>query len=398
MSVFSGPEIMNDNIVLYLDAKNKKSYPTSGSTWYDLSGNSNHFSLDVSGISYDPTGHFDITDGPSSYSNVSKTYYIAWSPLSTNVTPPNVTTTATCPSASDVAVTTMQHALMNSSAMNITCAPATNRFLTFNMTPGPAVRIYSDTTYTVSTTVSGNASGTQMWVRGAVAGNLSCRLFYAASDNSINYFSGAAATFAVTTSTPTVPQAVNLSAQSATVPAGARLGLEIITLTSGDRIGLGTSQQTQLSVTEVVSSPATGGGISKSGTLTSNSMTACTCVFWIKTSDTQSLFLCSSLGPSYYLGAYRVGNKYYNSNCGSPTVYTDTVQRANLYDYIIDDVWHMVEFKNVDLSTWSGLQFNKYVQYTFGSGMIGNIAIYNKVLTSDESLQNFRAFRSFYGI
>ena len=33
------------NLIFYLDAVNSKSYPGSGSTWYDLSGNSNHFTL-----------------------------------------------------------------------------------------------------------------------------------------------------------------------------------------------------------------------------------------------------------------------------------------------------------------------------------------------------------------
>lgn len=37
MSVFSGPEIVNDGLVLQLDAGNSRSYPGSGSTWTDLS-------------------------------------------------------------------------------------------------------------------------------------------------------------------------------------------------------------------------------------------------------------------------------------------------------------------------------------------------------------------------
>ena len=39
MSVFGGPDIVTDGLVLHLDAANRKSYPLSGSTIYDLSGN-----------------------------------------------------------------------------------------------------------------------------------------------------------------------------------------------------------------------------------------------------------------------------------------------------------------------------------------------------------------------
>jgi hypothetical protein len=41
MAAYAGPEIVEDGLVLYLDAANERSYPGSGNTWYDLSGNSN---------------------------------------------------------------------------------------------------------------------------------------------------------------------------------------------------------------------------------------------------------------------------------------------------------------------------------------------------------------------
>lgn len=41
MSTGYGPKIITDNLVLYLDTGNTKSYPGSGSTWYDLVGSSN---------------------------------------------------------------------------------------------------------------------------------------------------------------------------------------------------------------------------------------------------------------------------------------------------------------------------------------------------------------------
>ncbi len=40
-----GPRIITSGLVLCLDAANSKSYPGSGTLWYDLSGNSNHITL-----------------------------------------------------------------------------------------------------------------------------------------------------------------------------------------------------------------------------------------------------------------------------------------------------------------------------------------------------------------
>ena len=41
MSVFAGPEIINSGLVLSLDAANPKSYPGSGTTWFNLCGSVN---------------------------------------------------------------------------------------------------------------------------------------------------------------------------------------------------------------------------------------------------------------------------------------------------------------------------------------------------------------------
>lgn len=40
-----GNTIVTDGLALYLDAGNRVSYPGSGTAWYDLSGNQNHFTL-----------------------------------------------------------------------------------------------------------------------------------------------------------------------------------------------------------------------------------------------------------------------------------------------------------------------------------------------------------------
>lgn len=141
------------------------------------------------------------------------------------------------------------------------------------------------------------------------------------------------------------------------------------------------------------------GGFTKSGTmsgLTSN----CTCVFWIKTTDPQSLFWGTTNNVNSFLGAYRSGNKYYNGDCGTPSLSIDTVTKANIYDNLLDNVWHMVEFKNVNFSSanWSNFIFSKYSQYSFENGLVSYISIYNKTLSSEESLKNFNALRGRYGI
>ena len=51
MGVFAGPEVVEDGLVLCLDAGNPKSYPGSGTTWTDLSGNGNNGTL-VNGVGY----------------------------------------------------------------------------------------------------------------------------------------------------------------------------------------------------------------------------------------------------------------------------------------------------------------------------------------------------------
>lgn len=59
MVVYGGPDIVTDGLVLHLDAGNTKSYPGSGSVWYDLSGNNNNGTL-TNGAVYDTEGRGSI--------------------------------------------------------------------------------------------------------------------------------------------------------------------------------------------------------------------------------------------------------------------------------------------------------------------------------------------------
>lgn len=53
--MYTGPQIVTDGLVLYLDAANIKSYSGTGTTWYDRSGKGNTGTL-VNGPTYSSTG------------------------------------------------------------------------------------------------------------------------------------------------------------------------------------------------------------------------------------------------------------------------------------------------------------------------------------------------------
>lgn len=57
MGFYRGPDIIKDGLVLNLDAGSSRSYPGSGSTWYDLSPNKKHFTFGT-GISWNSNGYF----------------------------------------------------------------------------------------------------------------------------------------------------------------------------------------------------------------------------------------------------------------------------------------------------------------------------------------------------
>jgi len=123
--------------------------------------------------------------------------------------------------------------------------------------------------------------------------------------------------------------------------------------------------------------------------------TTSTLVVWIKTATVQSLFWDNA--SNAYLGAYRTGNKGYHSNIGSPVYYVDTVDVSkNLFDNVPDNNWHMVEFKNCDFSSWIRHDFNGYNGYDFQDGVTSKILMYDRNLTTEESLKNYNSFKSRY--
>ena len=69
MAAASGPNVVEDGLVLALDAGNTQSYPGSGTTWTDMGGNGNNGTLQsMSGANYSSTngGYLDF-DGASDY-------------------------------------------------------------------------------------------------------------------------------------------------------------------------------------------------------------------------------------------------------------------------------------------------------------------------------------------
>lgn len=72
MTIHGGPDIVTDGLVLHLDAANTKSYPGTGNTWYDLSGNGKDFTWNTS--DWNSEGYFRMSattnraEGPASNS------------------------------------------------------------------------------------------------------------------------------------------------------------------------------------------------------------------------------------------------------------------------------------------------------------------------------------------
>jgi len=133
------------------------------------------------------------------------------------------------------------------------------------------------------------------------------------------------------------------------------------------------------------------------------SITDGTFVIWFKTTDAQSLFLSDNLGAyEQYLGAYKVDNKYYNNlNSGTPTLHKNTTTISNLYDDIRSGDWMMLEFKGIDFSLWGSIYLNGYSGSFFRfdtSTHVSILQIYNRQLSSEESLQNYNALKGRFGL
>lgn len=94
MGVRYNTSIVRDGLVLHLDAANTKSYPSSGTTWYDLSGRGNNGTL-TNGPTYSSAnGGSIVFDGIDDYTSTNLD--ISWNntnsvSISFFIKPPNVT-------------------------------------------------------------------------------------------------------------------------------------------------------------------------------------------------------------------------------------------------------------------------------------------------------------------
>lgn len=74
MALAHNPKIITDGLVLCLDAANPKSYPGTGTTWYDLSGNGNHGQIDnygnIPNYSNSFLGCFDFSNSGRFYIDI----------------------------------------------------------------------------------------------------------------------------------------------------------------------------------------------------------------------------------------------------------------------------------------------------------------------------------------
>lgn len=69
MTCYSGPEIVNNGLVLHLDAANLRSYPGTGTVWKDLSGKGNNGTL-VNGVGYSAVNKGSMVfDGVDDYAS-----------------------------------------------------------------------------------------------------------------------------------------------------------------------------------------------------------------------------------------------------------------------------------------------------------------------------------------
>lgn len=81
MAINYNPQIVTDGLVLCLDAANKDSYPGTGTTWYDISGNERHATL-VNGPTFTNLkgGSFSF-DGTNDYAQADHNIDVTTTPL-----------------------------------------------------------------------------------------------------------------------------------------------------------------------------------------------------------------------------------------------------------------------------------------------------------------------------
>ena len=70
MAGASGPDLVQNGLVLALDASDRNSYPGSGTTWRDMSGNSNNGTLTNGPTFNSANGGSIVFDGSDDYAQI----------------------------------------------------------------------------------------------------------------------------------------------------------------------------------------------------------------------------------------------------------------------------------------------------------------------------------------
>jgi hypothetical protein len=111
-----------------------------------------------------------------------------------------------------------------------------------------------------------------------------------------------------------------------------------------------------------------------------------TVILWLKTTDTQWLWVRGNNNNALYLGAV-AGGGWYNNACGSPSYFVDTVSSTNpVSEGVLDGRYRMFEARNVDFSSWTNYEILAYPSF-YMNGNVSKILMYNRNITSDESSQ-----------
>ena len=79
MSTRYNPSIVKDNLILYLDAANTKSYPGSGTTWTDISTNNHHATLTNGPTFNSGNGGYFVFDGINDHARIDASFQVSTS-------------------------------------------------------------------------------------------------------------------------------------------------------------------------------------------------------------------------------------------------------------------------------------------------------------------------------
>lgn len=85
MGFYRGPKVITNGLVLALDAANVKSYPGSGTTWSDISGNSKNLTLTNSPTFNTNNGGSIVTNGTNSYVFRNDAFLRSYATLTVNI-------------------------------------------------------------------------------------------------------------------------------------------------------------------------------------------------------------------------------------------------------------------------------------------------------------------------